>query len=490
MPQSTTLNLPSSDDIALQFTEDIQLGCIEQGIAVPPTGKGTHFGLTAVGAGNVGSILIANQQLIDNDINPLTATGAALDDIRKSDGLPEKPPVAARLSLRATVDGVATIPALLEWQGPGGVRGKVDTLAYGSSGNVTVTTTVTDAGSAGNLAVGTFVNFINAPLNVRTQAVVTGVLSLGADTESDEDKRERILLARQNPPAGGNWSQLQEVALATATNADGAWVYPALGGPGATKVILTRTNPTTPQDRTVDTAGIDAVINAFALEFPKEAQNLVVDTVANQAVNVWYLTVLAQSGGAFWTDGAQAWPEYPYAMAHTTGATYELYAKSAGNATALTAGATRSVAAWDIVNNTFIRATITAVSGTSPGPYVVTVSGTAASLDGLIICPWAPNLPAYAAELLAAMGAMGPGEYFASSNARFSRAHRRPEPASAGPSVLNSVQSSQVQAAFQSEILQLDLKPNASIAPTFAATVANKPNILVPLTVAFFPGTP
>lgn len=490
MPQSTTLNLPSSDDLALGFTEDIQLGCIEQGIAVPPTGKGTHFGLTAVGAGNIGSILIANQQLIDNDINPLTATGSALEAIRVSDGLPEKPPVAARLSLRATVDGVATIPALLEWQGPGGARGKVDTLAYGSSGNVTVLTTVTDAGTAGNLPVGTFVNFINAPLNVRTQAVVTAVLSLGADTESDDDKRERILLARQNPPAGGNWSQLQEEALATSTNADGCWVYCALGGPGATKVILTRTNPSTPQDRTVDTNGIDAVINAFTLKFPKEAQNLVVDTAANQLVNAWYETTLAQSGGAFWTDGASAWPEFPQGLAFVSGSTYTVTAQGVGNATALTAGATRSVAVWDNNANAFIRVTITAVSGTSPGPYTITISGTAAPLDGLIICPWAPNISAYAAELLAAMAAMGPGEYFASTHARYPRCHRRPEPASDGPSVLNAVQSAQVQAAFQSEILQLDLKPNASITPTLAATVADKPNILVPRTVAFFPGTP
>jgi hypothetical protein len=487
MPQSTLLNLPSSDDLSLQFTEDIQLGCLEFGLDVPPVGKGTHFGLTATGAGNIGSVLIANQQLIDQDINPLTATGAALEDIRISDGLAEKPPVAARLLLTATVQGVATIPAGLAWQGPGGVRGTVDTLVTGNSQDVTVYTTVTDAGSAGNLDVGAYVNFINAPLNVQTQAIVTAVLSEGADVESDEDKRDRIMLARQNPPAGGNWSQLVEVALATETNADGVAVYPALGGPGGTKVILWRTNATTPQSRHVDQAGIDAVINAFDLAFPREAQSIVVDTCINNLVHVWYEAELAQSGGAYWVDGLSAWPEYPYALASLGGASYSLTSEGIGNATALTASETRTIAAWDSVNSTFIQATITAVSGTSPGPYTVTVSGTAANLNGMIACPWAPNINGYASEVLAAMALMGPGEYLASTHARFPRSHRRPEPNVSDPYVLNAVQSAAVQAAFPSEILQL-LFALTSASPTLPANAAGKPRILVPLSIAFYPG--
>lgn len=492
---SSNPKFPNADEMAQQFLEDIQFGAVNAGVAVPPTGPGTHFGSTATGAGNIASILIANEQLYDNDINPLTATGDALEQIRISDGLPEKPPVQARLELQINVQGKVTIPAGLKWQGPGGVRGTVDSPNKGdnysgNSGTVTVHTTVSDAGSSGNLAVGTYVNFINPPLNVQTQAIVSAILSLGSDVESDEDKLNRIMLARQNPPAGGNWSQVYEVALASDTNADGAWIYCALGLAGATKVILTRTNRSTPQDRTVDVAGIDAVINAFATAFPAQTQNLVVNTVINQGVNVWYQTSLAQTGGAFWGDGTSAWPEYPMALAHITGATYTADAQTPGNSTALTVGASRQVAAWDTVSNTFIQATLTMVSGTYPGPYTMTLSGTAVSLDGMVICPWAPNLNAYASSLIDQMQTMGPGEYLASNAPRFSRACRRPEPNVSGPSVLNTVQSAAMQSAFASEILQLELKPAQYVAPALPSNNADKPRILVPQTIAFFPGLP
>jgi hypothetical protein len=487
MPQSTLLNLPSSDDLAQQFAEDIQAGCIELGIDVPPVGKGTHFGLTATGAGNIGSVLIANQQLIDQDINPLTATGAALEDIRISDGLAEKPPVAARLSLQATVQGNATIPAGLAWQGPGGVRGTVDSLVSGSSTNVSVSTTVTDAGSSGNLKIGTFVNFINPPLNVQTQAVVTAVLSQGFDIESDEDKRNRIMLARQNPPAGGNWAQLVQVALSTVTNADGCWVYPALGGPGATKVILTRTNSSTPQDRTVDADGIDAVINAYKLQFPTEAQNIVVDTVINGPCFVGYQTQLATSGGAFWVDGTSSWPEYGCILSIVSGSTYLVNNLGIGGTTALSPGTTRSLAVWDPVAIAFTQVTATMVSGSFPGPYTVTISGTNSSLDGLYVCPWAPNINDYAKSLLKAMAAMGPGEYLASTSTHYLRSHRRPEVSESGPFVLNAIQAAAVQADFPSEILQL-LLWGTTITPTMPTNNADKPRIIVPFAVAFYPG--
>ena len=366
----------------------------------------------------------------------------------------------------------------------------MDTLVSPTTGNVPVNVTVTDAGISGNLAAGTFVNFINPPLNVQTQAVVAVILSQGSDQESDEDKRARILLNRQNPPAGGNWSQVIEIAQASSTNASGFWVYPALGAPGATKVILTRSNAATPRDRTVDTAGIDAVINAFKQYLPVETQNFVVDTCANQDENIFYKAQLAASSGAYWSDGANAWPECPGYLTLVSGATYTFttFEVTVGNSSHLAVGQVRQCAAWNASLSAFEHITLTMVSGSYPGPYTMTLSGSATT--GSIICPWSPNINGYAAQLLVALQAMGPGEYLAGTHPRYPRAHRRPEPANSGPYVLNAVQSAQVQAAFSAEILQLDLQPDSTMTPAIPATVADKPAVIVPNSIAFFPGFP
>lgn len=113
----------------------------------------------------------------------------------------------------------------------------VTTLAVVLSGGGTATPTVEalEAGVAGNAPVFTVLSFVSPISGVTvTGSTLTGFTG-GADAETDDSLRERLLERIQNPPHGGAENDYRKWALEV-PGVTRAWVYPGELGAGTVSV--------------------------------------------------------------------------------------------------------------------------------------------------------------------------------------------------------------------------------------------------------------
>jgi len=274
-------------DLEKGFLEDIELGATDAGVDVPPTGPGTHFGLTALGAGNLGSLVPTNIALADSDLDPRTSTGDALDELREGDGLPVVGATSGAGLLSALAYGRVNIPAGLRFQCPGGAIGITTTSAINVTRlqtELTIPFSLLTPGETG-LKVDAQVVFLGGPLNLATSGHITEIED-GQDLESDEHKRGRIMNRRQFPVQGGNWSQLRETAL-NVPGVDDAYVYPALGGPSSQRVVLLQNGSLDNNwRRAVEPTVLEAAKTRFAEEYPTDATSYSIVSVGEYFTDV------------------------------------------------------------------------------------------------------------------------------------------------------------------------------------------------------------
>ena len=173
----------------------------------------------------------------------LTATGSDLDAIGENYGIIRKAAEATVLSadLNGT-DGVM-IPAGTEFNGDSNnLIYTVDTTGTISGGVVSLSMTASQTGTVGNIAIGDTLSIVSSIANAESTATVTSIDNTGADEETDDEYRIRILDQIRNVRGGGNsadyraWSE--EVA--------GVFrAYPYSGKP------FDSNEATAPPDRTV-----------------------------------------------------------------------------------------------------------------------------------------------------------------------------------------------------------------------------------------------
>lgn len=96
------------------------------------------------------------------------------------------------------------------------------------------------AGAAGNAAAGTQMAFVQPVTGVASAGLVAaGGLVQGADRETDDALRNRVLARIQQPPMGGAKADYVAWALEVA-GVTRAWCYPLEGGPGTVVVRFVR----------------------------------------------------------------------------------------------------------------------------------------------------------------------------------------------------------------------------------------------------------
>lgn len=134
----------------------------------------------------------------------------------------------------------AVVPAGTVLQAATGQEFKTNTEMTLVAGTATAQMTVLAAGQAGNLAAGTKLNLISPIAGVNSQATVaSGGLVGGADTETDDALRARLLARIQAPPHGGAKADYIAWALEVA-GVTRAWVYPGELGLGTVSVRFVR----------------------------------------------------------------------------------------------------------------------------------------------------------------------------------------------------------------------------------------------------------
>lgn len=142
---------------------------------------------------------------------------------------------ASYASGSATVSGVSGVVV------PAGALLNSGTVTYQSiqavtlgSGPTTVMLRALDAGSAGNLATGSTLSIFSATAGVSSQAVVLAMTG-GADQETDDELRVRVLDRIREPPMGGDADDYVSWALSVA-GVTRAWCSPLEMGMGTVTV--------------------------------------------------------------------------------------------------------------------------------------------------------------------------------------------------------------------------------------------------------------
>lgn len=486
MPQATNTYLPDAAAAEKQILEDIELQARDLGIDVPPTGPGTHLGLTAKALANVGSIVISNVELYDNDVDPTRAEDEALNEIRVGDGLPALEPTPGYGTIKAIAYGVVSIPAGLEFQAPGGFVGR--TMEYRRNtqpiqAELSFPFKFKTPGATG-LSRGTQVRFNRGPLNLATSGNIVELVD-GTDVESNEHMRDRVMNRRQNPVQGGNWSQLRETAL-NVPGVDDAYVHPGLGGSGTSRIVLLKNATSSDYSREVPDSVLTEARATFAEKYPTEAARFSIVSAVDSFFDVIIYLNLPIGSAQRWTD-VPPWPEVP------------LRVSSVGvepNQNRITladiAGATRAHAApsaqkrivlWSVAEQQAYRGTVSEVLSATQFDVVWDDSFPTGPQIGDWFFPDAPNILGYIDVFVASLAQLGSGENTADP-VRLRRAYRHPvQGASVGgvvigqPWSVSSTQSGAIQSAYP-EISDLSYMYLSTSEPPIPGSVKSPPGVL------------
>jgi hypothetical protein len=135
----------------------------------------------------------------------MTATGEDLDLIGAGVSVTRKPAEAAALSAALPATTGTIIPSTTGFIGAAnGMRYYLDAAATSVAGVVTLSMTAEETGTAGNLQVGDTLNLISPIAGASTTATVTALTNTGAEKETDEAYRARVLFALRAVTGGSN----------------------------------------------------------------------------------------------------------------------------------------------------------------------------------------------------------------------------------------------------------------------------------------------
>lgn len=182
---------------------------------------------------NYGFLAWASKQLF-----PDTAESEYLDRWASIWGVTRKQPEFASGNVTITGENGSSLLAGAHFIGVNGQEYEVITGATISGGTATVEVEATGSGSAGDLAAGNALTLVEPVAGINLGAVVaSGGIGGGADVESDDNLRARILARIRNPPQGGTATDYVAWALEVA-GVTRAWAYEAYMGPGTVGVVF------------------------------------------------------------------------------------------------------------------------------------------------------------------------------------------------------------------------------------------------------------
>ncbi len=506
---------PRAFELRDRLLRDLRLAALDTDVDEPPVQPGSDWFLLATALDTVMLQSFTNVAAAEQAYDVFAAQGDDLDNIRKAEGLPEILASGARGKIRITVLGATTIVNGTEGTYPNGLRWRTVGAVVNPADQSEIDVEAIDTGENTNLKAGEKVRFATAPTNVAEEAAVSASepLTGGDDGESDARKRDRILNARRNRPAGGNWGQLRQWALDSLGGVQDAYAYPALGGPGSCKVVAIREFEPSIGDYSRElTAAQTQAVRTYIQTKTGIPQETVVQTVADQELDVTILVTLPASSlsggsGQGWTDPAP-WPPLLPADADvvtitSVGSANDVLTVSAATTAAPVAGQTH-VAWWSAVDRKFRTRLVTAQSGATTA-WVLTLESPligdtgAGPQAGDYICPAAFNLETYGDIWIQLLQRFGPGEN-TSDAGRLPRALRHPLVTDEDPTDITNTTLSQwsngypksgdsaAHAGFP-EITGFELGYASATTPTVPTTVDDPPNVFVPRHFAIYEQT-
>jgi hypothetical protein len=489
-----------AEELRDQWLRDFRLAAIDAGVEEPPVHPGTDAWMKATAAANLALIGLSNVAIAESDSNVLEAEGAPLDRQRVALTLPEETASPSSGAIVVRVDGATTITSGTQLVLPNGLRIRVVGNYMNPADRAEVDVIAIDSGTATNLAAREKVRFVAPPANVREEATVSESRPLagGTDVEDTERKRRRILNALRVRPAGGNWSQLREVAIQSLGSIADAFVYPAIGGPGSAKVVpVTAFDRQTGSYSRVPPEASVAVVRAAIHALVPSPMEIVVQAPDPEPLDVSIRldlppSVLAGGTGQGWTDPAP-WPTLEPAdggRVTVTSANGISLTVTAQTATAPLPAQT-SVAWWSPLDQRFYTALVVAQSG-SAGAWSLTLdaplvdSAGDSPQIGDFVCPAAFNLAGYGTTWINLLESLGPGENVGPTVDHLPRRLRHPftrdeSPASVSNATLRGFVSD------HDEVAAVSLEHASASSPPVPATLSDAPKIFEPRHFAIYP---
>jgi uncharacterized phage protein gp47/JayE len=163
------------------------------------------------------------------------------------------------VTVSGTVGSSATAGAIL--QRADGVQYTIDsTVVIPGGGSITAAVTAVLAGSTGDADNTVSLSFVSPLAGINTTAPVISIAG-GADVESDDALRARLVARISNPPQGGSESDYEQWALSVA-GVTRAWVTPLEMGPGTVTVRFVRDGDASIYPDAGEVAAVEAYIDA------------------------------------------------------------------------------------------------------------------------------------------------------------------------------------------------------------------------------------
>ncbi len=481
LPSVTDANYPTTTELRDGILRTIVFAFARRGLVANVLPGSDHF-IRATGFASRVAIAIANNALALADFNPLTATGTSLEILAGVFGVPKRPAGPGGGAVSIVCIGLVSIPAGYQLTAPTGkkytVAGLYTAIATGSVVDIIATT----GGADTNLETGTILTWDSAAigaLNSKATVVAPGIID-GADEDTDDVLRKRLIEHLTTAPGGGNPAHIIEVAEASSASIEHAYTYSALRGPGSCDVAATAAGGT----RTISAANVAGMRTAVTSKIPGNT-DYNVTTSAPEGVDVVLSAALPfpQSGGGSgtgWRDGTP-WPAPGETVKVTAFSTISQEATTDAT-TGPTVGA--SIGVWDAEAAVMREYTISEVTGTTFAWVIKVQNDWLANPASAYISAGAVSLVAYAAAFYKTMLTLGPGEKTVMPEL-LPRSRRFPSTDVFGPSALTSLQTANVQRQF-AEITDLNYDKRLAtgdVTDLFAAsiplTTADPPNVLV-----------
>ena len=493
-PAIGKLWVPDSAAVILNdLLSDIRLAMYQLGttLAITP-GTDTHIWMTAVA--NASMVQYSQIATASTSITPLNAAGDDLERWRIALGLPEMEPSVSTGAIHLTVTGSGDVTDGTVMVLPNGRRIAADGDSLGVGDGDEIPVISLDKGEDVNAIGGTKVRFASAPTNVDPEAIVSYELPLigGEDAETPARKLERILTRMANAAdTSGNWGGLVLLALNSLASVQKCFVYPALGGPGSTKIVPVRGfyRDLNSFSRSMSDSAV-AIVRDAIQSYSNDAAQYVIQAAANEDLNVAIqVTIpaskLAGGNGNGWID-VEPWPpleggDTKVAITAVSSSTPSITVNAA-TATAPIDGQTH-IEWWSPATCSFVRQLIVSHSGattawvlTLEAPLVDSAGNEPAVGD--YVSPGMENAEGYATAWTDVMETLGTGENISGSGIA-PRDSRRPFIADGPRSGVTTAELLNFQAKNM-EITDIQYAYRSATAPTVPGSINTAPNIFVP----------
>lgn len=227
-----TFARPTLDDLRKQTQADLQS-------ALPGADALLRYSNLAILANILAGLATGHYGYLDyiaRQATPFTAIGEMLEGWAGLKGVTRKPATAATGTVAFIGTPGATIPAATSvLRGDGFAYVTTAEASVGAGGTVAAPIAAVAAGTTGNAGAGAAFALASGVVGVAASGSAAGPVTGGAEVESDDSLRSRMLLAYASPPQGGSASDYRQWALAV-PGVTRAWIAP--GGMGPSTVVL------------------------------------------------------------------------------------------------------------------------------------------------------------------------------------------------------------------------------------------------------------